>query len=146
MDVKRWSPIFPKHPLAASPGSCPISVCTRPPGGSDTGESFVVGVYRSRSPSEPAWSRGFSSQSRLPDSSSIQPGPTRLCCSARCLNWTSATNLLAVLTVESKKGHGAEAGRAWGRSGLGGWEVEEGLRELDKENEVKQNEERCYSQ
>ena len=38
--VKRWSPIFLKRPLAASPGSCPISICTRPRGSSDTGESF----------------------------------------------------------------------------------------------------------
>ncbi|KAK2920050.1 hypothetical protein Q8A73_002254 [Channa argus] len=38
----------------------------------------------------------------LPDSSSIQPGPTRLCPSAHCLNWASITNLFAVLT-ESKR-------------------------------------------
>lgn len=102
---ERWSPYSPNkpslHPLAPEPPIfTPILGVS-----SDMGASFAVGFDRNRylPLSEPAWSLGLSSQNWVPDSSSIQSGPTRLCPSTRFLNWASITNIFAVLTVEIKR-------------------------------------------
>lgn len=98
---QRGSPYSPNEP---SPGSCPAYIHTPPWGTCGMGASFVVGLTGTHI--IPIWagtSLGLSSQNCLSDSSSIQPGPTRLCSSARCLDWASITNLLSLLTVERDK-------------------------------------------
>lgn len=124
------------------------------------GDPLFLGVdgEPTSSPTERAQSLGLSSQNWLPDSSSIQPSPTRLWPSAHCFNWVSITNPFTMLIAGNKKNKKPKLVCPYGGlvSGVENYLKEKNWRRKSsssdrkktkkQKKQVRQNEERCYSQ